>query len=859
MRDHGDDILQGRGSDDGAAGGSAEILVPVARRDSAPHGIALMRELLTSLPAAVAYLAGPDLIIEFANDACRRLTGARDVVGLPVRKALPELAAQGRFELLDQIMRTGQTAWGKEASIWLHPPGEHREQLFVDFFYQPVRGADGAVIGILLYAADVTAQVRSRRGPEDVAAQLAASQERYRTLFETMPQGVVHYSTDGRVLGANPAARQILGLSEDEMTSRTLAIVRQAVHEDGTPFRPQELPVATAMRTGKVVSGQVLGVRHGRTGELRWLEATAVPETLDEEGRPRRAYVMFTDVTEQRRIAAELEERTSLLGRLQEANVLGVVLVGQDRVHEANDAFLDIIGYTRDELEAGRISYQAITAPEWAGKDREALEHLHRSGAFQPYDKEYVHKDGHRVPVVVGAAVLSRDPLRWVTFIVDLSARQRAEQERAELRSREQAALAEADSVRERLRFLLRAGALAATPDRREMLEHAAHLVVPTLADHCVVFLPAADGKLHATSLAHRDPARAPVLAEFRQHKIPPTGPMSIQVAYSTGTTQLLRDADVHLPRWHDLAPGLIEVLARLRADSVLSIPLLVNQRVLGVLALARDAERPGFTDTDIEVVEEFARRLAEGIVTADTFAREHAIAETLQRAVLPEALPAIPGLDLAVRYLPATEGINVGGDWYDAFLLEGSRVGLVTGDVAGHSLASAAVMGQVRSVLRAYALHSEHPGRVLQRTNTALARLLPEALVSVFYAVLHLNTGLLSYANAGHPPPVTITSTGEAEYLDDTDGVMLGACADPGFTTCHRRLRPGAGLLCYTDGLIEHRRRDISQGLAALADTLRHSAGLSAEQTCAVVEASLLGHAARADDVCLLAARLTG
>src|SRR6185369_8892102 len=196
-----------------------------------------------------------------------------------------------------------------------------------------------------------------------------------------------------------------------------------------------------------------------------------------------------------------------------------------------------------------------------------------------------------------------------------------------------------------------------------------------------------ADGTLHATSLAHSDPARVPVLAEFRQHKIPPVGPMSIQLAYSTGTSQLLR------------------------ADSVLSTPLLVDERPVGVLALARDAERPGFTDTDIAVVEEFARRLADGLAAADTFAREHAIAETLQRSVLPGALPSIARLDLAVRYLPATEGGDVGGDWYDAFPLDGNRVGLVIGDVTGHGIGSASIMGQVRSILRAYAIDHPDPG----------------------------------------------------------------------------------------------------------------------------------------------------
>ena len=267
---------------------------------------------------------------------------------------------------------------------------------------------------------------------------------------------------------------------------------------------------------------------------------------------------------------------------------------------------------------------------------------------------------------------------------------------------------------------------------------------------------------------------------------------------------------------------------------------------------------RPPFTETDVSVVEELGRRLAVGLANSDTFAREHAIAETLQRSLLPDALPQIPGLDLAVRYLPATEGASVGGDWYDAFPLPDGRVGLVIGDVAGHNIASASTMGQVRSLLRAYAIDDPAPSRALQRTSAAVAQLLPDALASVVYAVLDPATGDLAYANAGHPPPIISTSPGQAEYLDDAAGTMLGASATAIFTTGRRRLPPGTRLLCYTDGLIEDRRRDICEGLTALAETLRRSRPSSAEQTCATLQSALVG-TVRQDDICLLTAYTDG
>jgi PAS domain S-box-containing protein len=709
-------------------------------------------------------------------------------------------------------------------------------------------------------SSDVTTRTRGRRLRGALAGDLAAPEERYRTLFETMPMGVVHYDADGSIIDINQAASDILGIDLTGAASWAVLPQERAIHEDGSPYQRRELPVSVALRTGEIVPDTLLGVRHRKTGELRWIRVTAVPDARDERGRPSRVYVIFTEVTEQRRTEAALRHGTDLLGRLRDANVLGVVVMDEQRVHEANDAYLDIIGYSRDDLEAGRIAWQKLTPPEWVDAQRKALVQLRLTGSYPPYEKEYVRKDGHRVPVLLGAAVLSRDPFCWASFAVDLSARQRAERERAALLERARANRTEADNARERLAFLLRAGALvAASRDRDGLLDQVARLVVPSLADYCVVYLPTADGMLVAGSVSHRNRDRDRLLSALRDHPVSPVGPMIAQRAYTAGTTQLSADLTAELAAWTSAEPDAMSVLMRMRPRSAIATPLLGPHGPLGVVSLARGARRPRFTEADVQVIEELGRRLAVGLANTDAFAREHAIAETLQRALLPDALPRIPGLDLAVRYLPATEGADVGGDWYDAFRLDGARVGLVTGDVAGHNIPAASIMGQVRSLLRGYAIDDPEPGRVLERANTALARLLPEALASVVYAVLDPPTGDLSYANAGHPPPLATTGTGHAEYLCDTTGAMLGASTDTAFTTGHRLLQPGERLLFYTDGLIEDRQRDISEGLALLAETLRRSGAGSAGQTCDTVLTALPGTARRHDDVCLLTARLTG
>ncbi len=372
------------------------------------------------------------------------------------------------------------------------------------------------------------------------------------------------------------------------------------------------------------------------------------------------------------------------------------------------------------------------------------------------------------------------------------------------------------------------------------------------------MYLPTADGKLCACAIHHRSPARIQELSALRELPVAPAGPLLLQRAFTSGATQLSRDVIADMRSWTNPEPNVTTIVKLMRPGSRIATPLLGTRGPIGVIVLGRGARRARFTEADVQVVEELGRRLAAGLANTDAFARDHAIAETLQRSLLPAALPDIPGLDLAVRYLPATDGADVGGDWYDAFPVPGGRIGLVTGDVAGHSIASASVMGQVRSLLRGYAIDDPDPGRVLERTNTALTTLLPEVLASVVYAVLDPVTGELSYANAGHPPPLVVGRSGRTEYLDDTAGTMLGASEGHPFTTGHRTLKPGSRLVLYTDGLIEDRRRDITDGLAILAETLRRAGPRSAEQTCATVQAVLLGTARRPDDVCLLTARLT-
>jgi PAS domain S-box-containing protein len=232
---------------------------------------------------------------------------------------------------------------------------------------------------------------------------------------------------------------------------------------------------------------------------------------------------------------------------------------------------------------------------------------------------------------------------------------------------------------------------------------------------------------------------------------------------------------------------------------------------------------------------------------------REHRIAETLQRSLLPELLPDIPGIVLAARYVPATREAEVGGDWYDVVPLPDGRLGVAIGDVAGHGLRAASTMGQLRMALRAYAVESESPGEVLARMQQLVRALgLPDMATAV-YLVFDPDSGLVVYSNAGHPPPLVITPEGEASFLEEGLAPPLGTMPHAEHVEATSRLVPGSTLLLFTDGLIERRGSSLREGLERLRLAAAGGAVTDLEELCDLVLASLVERDVD-DDIALLA-----
>lgn len=281
----------------------------------------------------------------------------------------------------------------------------------------------------------------------------------------------------------------------------------------------------------------------------------------------------------------------------------------------------------------------------------------------------------------------------------------------------------------------------------------------------------------------------------------------------------------------------------------LLGVPMLAGEELIGVLHVGSVTVRE-FPEADVELLQLVAARLALEVQleASDT---DRAAAAALQRGLLPASLPAIRGMRFSARYVPGTEP-GVGGDWYDLFPLPGDRLGIVMGDVAGHGLHAAVVMGRLRSALRAYALETEDPAEVLTKLNRKVHHFEPGALATVVYGIVSSSQESVTLSLSGHLCPVLAVPGEKAELVD--------APVDPpiGVEVLRRRstvlpLPPGSVLAFYTDGLVERRGDLIDDGLRRLTDVV---AAEPPSVVCARVMAALVGTTPAQDDIALLVAR---
>jgi hypothetical protein len=409
-----------------------------------------------------------------------------------------------------------------------------------------------------------------------------------------------------------------------------------------------------------------------------------------------------------------------------------------------------------------------------------------------------------------------------------------------------------ADRAAARATLLVRVAAeLSGALDGVSALGRLARLVVPVLADSCVVTVVDREGRTRDVGSWHADPERRDLLARYARHRLdtlPPSSPVGRALAAGTPVSAPVSDV---LALMSDERTR--EMLRDLRAESVLVLPLPAESRTVGVLTLYLDAGR-AVSPEDLATARAVAVQAGRAIDRVGRQSRQIQLAEALQRSLL-TAPPAFPGVEMVVRYVPAAEAARVGGDWYDAFRHPDGDAVVVIGDVVGHDTAAAAAMGQLRGLVRGIA-HSSRggPAEVLRGLDEAMATMHAGTLATAAVARLEAGGTRLRWSNAGHPPPVLLRPDGVVEALADGDGdLLLGVDA-----TAERRedvvpLTPGTTVLLHTDGLVERRGTTLDEGAALLHRTLAELAGRPLPALCDELLARLLQGTPQ-DDVALVA-----
>jgi len=304
--------------------------------------------------------------------------------------------------------------------------------------------------------------------------------------------------------------------------------------------------------------------------------------------------------------------------------------------------------------------------------------------------------------------------------------------------------------------------------------------------------------------------------------------------------------------RW----PQFTDAATKAGVRSVLAVPLLVEgARVIGVLQVGTSEDR-SFSDNDAQLLQLAADRLAVAIDRARLNEQAHHIAATLQRSLLPSRTPEVPGLELATRYQPGADGTQVGGDLYDIVPYSDGRVGLAIGDVVGRGIEAASLMGQIRNSLRAYAMEDDRPEQVVERLNLLMHHWQQDRIATLSYLVLDPCDGHITFATAGHLPPLVLGPDGSATYLEGGEFVPLGVLPFGGYTAGEAVIKPGSTVLLYTDGLVEERGMSIDDGLDRLRDAIQR-APADPDAMCDYLLAEVPPNGAAGDDVAVLATRL--
>ncbi|TCJ14808.1 PAS domain-containing protein [Rubrobacter taiwanensis] len=580
----------------------------------------------------------------------------------------------------------------------------------------------------------------------------------------------------------------------------------------------------------------------------------------------------MTRFREDRTGAGRLEDRDAgvlrhLLERAVAASASGIVITDpalpDNPIIYANPAFERITGYAVDEVLGRNCRFLQ-------GEDRDQPRLAEVQAAVEEGRECRVvlrnyRKSGERFWNELYISPVYDDAGRLINFIGvqnDITGRKEAEEERDTLLAREQLARMEAGQARRRLALLAEAGSrFSASLDYSDTLEQIARLVVPELADWCLVDTLEQDGSVHQAAAAHADPAGERLLERLAKHRrFGRSSPGTVAKVLRTGRPALV--SETHDPPLEERATGPehLRLLRELDVSSYISVPLRARGRTLGALTVGSSDPGHRYGQEDLSILQGVAYRCALALDNARLYSERSEIARTLQRSLLPN-IPEPAGVEVGVQYLPLGEENEVGGDFYD-LIDTGSSWLAVIGDVVGKGAAAAAVTALARYTIRAVALYERSPSRILAALNEAmLGQLADHRFCTVACASLKLTRSgaELAVARGGHPAPLLLRSGGAVESLSPP-GKLLGVMPRVALEEETVRLLPGDAAVFYTDGLAEARTTDGSVfGEERLLKLVRSCRGLPAREIAGRLREAALKHSGGnpRDDLAVLVLRI--
>ncbi|MCU4183371.1 SpoIIE family protein phosphatase [Acidiferrimicrobium sp. IK] len=672
-------------------------------------------------------------------------------------------------------------------------------------------------------------------------------------ILDVMPVAVVLIDPDGRVAGWNVAAEVLYGhRAEDVLGVSALEALFDP--DDQAMFKQLLAGVASGQswdgdarvrrRDGALLVSSFRLVAAGAGGAAAWVATDGMDQGLAEQQRS-------VLLSAEHAARATAEDALGLLEAILGAAPVAIAVFDtQLRYVRVNDAYAVLSGKTPAEHVGGTLGEVVPVVPEIAS-DLASTLRTGRVVAGRLIERELEAGGGVRHFSVSYFPVRAGDTLVGAGLTaVEITQLKRAEADRVVL-------LRRAEEARERLSILATASSvLTTTLNLDEMLDRLAGVLAPSVADWCALALFGGGGRSEHLSVFHRDlhklvdakPALAAAGADLASLGRAASGGRGRLTEHTTLGAMLGLEAA-------DTPPGPLSAALDVPFGAGLAVPIDAHGEVMGVLALATSEGR-SLDGDDLSLAAEVARRTALAVSNARAFQHEREIAETLQRALLPTTVPAVEGLDIAVRYLPATDGASVGGDWYDVLILDEDTTGIAIGDVVGHDVSASTSMGQLRSALRVLAHDGyEDPALTLSRVDRAMGSL-GVSYATCIFGVLDRPSSTFRWSNAGHPPPLLVRD-GAARLLSGGSGVLLGVTDGGDAHEDSLLLHAGDVLVLYTDGLVERRGSSLDAGLDLLKTAAVGLPGRSAEEVCEGLVSALVPMPGREDDVAILVAVL--